>query len=166
MANPIAPIDVLEDSGAFTIDLDTVFEDPDDETLIYRVRSNSQRSVLESEIQGSNIELTPVADQSAPVVSIRVEAEDPTGLIVTHDFEVQIDPVNDVPVVIVPNPSEFLEDTAGTLTIDATAFFDDVDIPFGDSLTYAETGITGDPVFVAGSVSVSPGGVSVIYSGT
>jgi len=151
-----------EDSSALSFDLTTVFEDLDGEPLNYSITSNSNSAVLESVIGGNTLTLTPLANQSAPFVTIQLEAEDPTGLLAATQFNVQINPINDPPVIIVPQPRELEEDAAPQME-DATQWFDDVDLPFGDSLTYTESSITGDPIFVPGSVSVDPGG-NVNYS--
>ena len=156
---PVPPQVIDEDSSPISFDLNTVFIDPDGDNLTYRVTSNSEATVVDASVTGNTVSIVPLLNQSAPLVTIGIEAEDPTGLIEVTQIELQVNPVNDLPTIINPTPVEFTEDTAGTLTADSTQWFDDVDLPFGDVLTYTESGITGAPVFVPGSVNVDPAGL-------
>jgi len=155
---PIANMVVAEDSTIASIDLAPVFEDVDGHPLTYSLLDSGNPAILEAAIAGNSLTLTPVANQSGSPVTIRIEGRDPTDLTAVFQFTVQVTPVSDPPFIIVPQPVELVEDEAGVQIADATQWFDDFDLPFGDSLTYTLDTITGDPVFVPGSVQVSSGG--------
>jgi len=154
----IADIVAQEDTAIASIDLTAIFEDPDGDALVYSIASNSNPPILGATISGSTLNLSPNAN-FAGVTTIRVEATESSGQFAFDEFEVDLQQVNDAPVVIVPSPAIFEEDTAGTLTAMASDWFDDVDLPYGDVLGYSVTNIGADPVFTPGSVSIDGAGV-------
>ena len=158
VANPIDDMVLPEDFSPADdpIDLAQVFEDVDGQPLTYRLLSGGG-TVLDAVVAGNNLTLSPILNQSG-VATIRIEAKDPTDAIAVEEFMVEVTPVNDPPVIIVPMPTELDEDEPNEQIEDATLWFDDFDLPFGDTLSYTETNITGDPIFLPGSVFVDIGG--------
>ncbi len=153
---PINDISILEDQAISFITLDSVFSDPDGDALSYVVSSVTPTGILQANVSAGELRLLPIANAHGNVI-VTVTATDPSGSSASDTVLVEIAPVNDAPFVIEPAPVSIEEDTNGVQTQDATAWFDDVDLPF-DSLGYSIVGVTGDPVFAAGSVGISAAG--------
>ena len=70
---------------------------------------------------------------------IKVTATDNSGLQISDTFDMTIVNINDEPIVVTPLSDVQLTLGNPTVTTPVGNFFDDVDIPFGDSLTFKAT---------------------------
>ena len=151
---PIADQVVDEDGSIPFITLTAVFGDvKDGDPLTFAVIGNSPAGVINADINSGELRLLTIPNVHGSA-TVTVEATDTAGLTVTDELVVTVNSINDAPIVLVPTPATLEEDTAGTQTADATAWFDDVDLPL-DTHTYALVAVTGDPVFDAVSVSAA-----------
>ncbi|MCB0307209.1 MAG: hypothetical protein KDI38_25825, partial [Calditrichaeota bacterium] len=120
VANPISDRSYAEDSGPHTVvtDLDSVFADPDPGTLFsYSAASNSGN--VQVSVQNKSL-IVNFAANAVGNALITVTAND-GGLSVHDQFNLQITPVNDPPVVTgIPNVN-FPEDSSATLDLDPYA---------------------------------------------
>lgn len=155
--SPIPDIAILEDEPVDFITLNTIFDDPDGDTLTFAVSSVTPAGIAQIDVNAGELRILPNPDAHGTVIST-VVATDPGGNSVSDTFILEIAPVNDAPFVIDPAPVSIEEDTNGVQTQDATAWFDDVDLPL-DTLGYTLVSVTGDPVFVGNNASVSPAGI-------
>ncbi len=109
-----------------TIDLAAYFADPDGDTLVYVVES-SDRAVVTADVSGST---TTVAALARGRVRITVIARDPSGLVASQVFSVEIP--NRQPLVTKPIAHQALHKDR-RVTIDLLDHFHD---PDGDTLVF------------------------------
>ena len=100
---------------------------------------------------------TPTNDHVG-IVSIVVTATDLAGATATEAFDINVDNVNDAPVVTVAIPDQAADEDAA-FSYDVSAHFDDDDLEFGDTLgfdavLYSATLPNGDPL--PGWLSIDP----------
>jgi len=129
--NPLADFEMLEDTFDNSIDLNTVFDDPD---LIYGdVLSFSYDTGfytgMSIDISGGVVTLTPDPDWNG-IFGITFIATDSWGLTASDYVEVTVTPDNDAPVFDPPEELSFYED--GVLVTNFLQYVNDVD---GDDLT-------------------------------
>ncbi|MDE2761296.1 MAG: hypothetical protein OXQ94_05850 [Gemmatimonadota bacterium] len=142
------------------VDLDLVFHDPEDDTLMFTARS---RGGVATAVNGS---ILGVAAVSAGVDTISVTATDPDGASATASARVTV--VNRPPEVTSPIRDQRMF-RGDTRTFDAVRVFDD---PDGEPLTYSAMSSDTSTVRteVAGSdlriVAVTKGVASVLVSAT
>ncbi len=123
VVNPIADLDVLEDSAPLRIELfPRVFNDPDVATnrdvLTLTVKSNSAPGIVNASIvpiNGTALVLDLVPDQFG-TVTIEVAAQDSQGIEVTDTFDLNVISVNDPPVAE-PDNELVVRNTPAVLTI-------------------------------------------------
>ena len=166
--NPIPDTQIDEDNDA-VIDISDVFFDVDGDPLTYDFALEIGTHLTASIDPGTLIfTITPEANWSG-IETVLVIADDGVSrqlsvnknvksrASVQDEFVLTVLPVNDVPFVANPiGPINFDEDTVHT-GIDLNNVFDDVDIPFGDVLTFSVQGenhLTVD--IVAGAVTITP----------
>lgn len=147
-------------SGAVTIDLSTVFSDPDDDPLNFIV-TTSAPDVVTAELQGNNLKLTPVAVGNA---SINVKAFDPSEAAVTDTFVFAVTNANRAPTVIGQIPDQSLQPNS-KVSVDLTQFFEDPDgDPLFFSATSSNTGVVSVDINSDGLLTLTagvPGSASV-----
>ncbi|MBX3706436.1 MAG: tandem-95 repeat protein [Pseudomonadales bacterium] len=102
--NPIADVATFEDGPNVVIDLAPVFFDVDIATngdvLAYAVTSNSNPTLFSSvTLSGTTLTFDLAPDQNGVAV-IQVTATDLAGASVVDEFEIDVDPQNDVPVLV------------------------------------------------------------------
>ncbi|NBB86279.1 MAG: T9SS type A sorting domain-containing protein, partial [Bacteroidetes bacterium] len=112
-----------------TIDLDTVFSDPDGETLTYTAASDNADAVTAT-VDGATLTLDALAPGTA---TITVTAEDAQGGAVDDSFLAE---VNQLPVVDSPVDDRLVQSTDDPFTVDLAVVFSD---PDGDALTFTAT---------------------------
>jgi len=143
-----------EDTTDTSLDLDDIFEDPNEDPMTYSMSGNSKIDV--SIGGGGVVTLTPETDWNG-LESITFKADD-GYTIGQQQIYVTVDPINDPPVVAdqYSNPITLtiLEDNAVANIIDLGDVFFDID---GDTLTYEFTGDEHLDVTISnGAVSVTP----------
>ena len=159
VVNPAGPQTVLEDEPAVRVILSDIFEDDDDPTLNFSIESVTPAGILNPSIIGSDLVLTQV-EHATGLVTVNVRATDSDGMFADTAVQLTITPVNDAPIVVsASNSAIHTEDTPGTLTADASAWFDEVDV--GDTLSFEILSVSGDSIFATSGVS---GGGAVSYT--
>ncbi|MDP8211074.1 MAG: tandem-95 repeat protein, partial [Candidatus Stygibacter australis] len=132
---PIPLQTVFEDFGSFTLDLDGYFIDLDegDELTYINIESGDgiEWGLLDNVLTINSV------DNFNGTIPMSVTAWDgyTDSLTVTSEFDIVVTPVNDVPVIDLPEMYSFAED--GELIVDFAPFISDVD---GDGLTLSVTG--------------------------
>ncbi len=103
-----------EDEGWYNIaDLDTVFSDPDRDTLIYSMRDNTPQLGLRI-LQNGVLALNPIQDFNLPDgVIVTLTATDSGGLSANTSFRISILPINDA-----PSPFSLIKPLDGTTIMD------------------------------------------------
>ena len=120
---------LTEGGSARTLDVSENFEDPDGDTLSYRV-SSSRSTVVRVSVSGSRISLTPVA---AGTATVTVTATDPDGLTANQTFAVTVASPNRAPRAVGSIPDQTLTEGGSARTLDVSENFED---PDGDTLSY------------------------------
>ena len=133
--NNVPQIDVIdqtinEDTPA-TIDLDTFATDADGDPLIYTVTAENIAEV-DCSIVANILTMTPALDWNG-VASCSVKANDGLSDSAEDSFAITVSYVNDIPTLTAVSP---LVGEAGEV-ISFTSDANDVDIVYGDSLTYS-----------------------------
>jgi hypothetical protein len=131
---------LLEDASPVLIDLDQHFDDLDitisnDElTFTFEIESPD---ILTATVDGNQLTLTPKPDASGKSL-VTVTATDTTGKSVSDSFYVDIEAVNDAPVLLVsPDDLSYSEGVTQTV-FDLSKIFFDADISWGnDFLSYS-----------------------------
>lgn len=103
VANPFSDLTVDEDSIATIRDLSTIFADADlfnGDSLSFTVSTNAQHLVV-GEITDHSLKLHYVPDAHGVGV-VTVRATDSTAQFVEDQFQVTVNPVNDLPTVATP----------------------------------------------------------------
>jgi len=162
VVNPVADQDLNEYFTTRVIDLSTVFSDRDGDVLNLS-SSSSNTNVVTTSISGSILTLT---EQGLGGAIITITASD-GSLSVENQFHVNVNNVNDAPVVAVSIPDISLDEHFGVTSIDLSGVFTDKD---GDELTLtaqnsnpsaASIGITGTSLTITeaglGSTTVTIG---------
>jgi len=145
VVNPVDDIDLPEDFGTWVVgDADDIFFDPDNDLDISVEISDP--AIVTPSVEGTEIILTSILDMytTTPLTLtitasevgargdsyirvVKMKTKDSTELRdeVSDEVLVTIDPVNDDPIIILPDSFTFPEE--GTLDADFTAYLDDVD---------------------------------------
>ena len=121
----IADIEINEDANNTVIDLNTVFQDIDNDDIEIVLTSNSNNSLVNVNIDDNNLVLDYQDNQSG-IADITLQATS-NGEAVEDTFTVYVDPVDDLPFV--NNPLEDInvdEDSEDTI-IDLSNVFKDID---------------------------------------
>ncbi|MEQ9451941.1 MAG: PilC/PilY family type IV pilus protein [Pseudomonadales bacterium] len=142
VVNPIPTQTVDEDGANLTIDISSVFDDPDiatsGDSLVFAATENGGSSGLFDSVilAGSTVTIDLAAEQNGSAL-IDVMAQDIAGAQALAQFTVNVNPVNDQPVLAMVAPDLILdEDMPGSVSL--AGVFDDIDIlTNGDSLSYA-----------------------------
>ncbi len=145
-ALPALPLRI--ETGAETVDVSSVFEDPDGDDLTYGA-SSSAESVATVSTSGSTVTVTPVA---AGTTTVTVAATDVDGSNLSAEQTFKATVANRPPVTVGSLPESVLRVGEGTSAVAVSGAFND---PDGDSLTYGAT--SDDP----GVASVQVSGSSV-----
>ncbi|MCF7911156.1 MAG: tandem-95 repeat protein, partial [Candidatus Cloacimonetes bacterium] len=114
----------LEDFATFTVELDSVFFDVEDNTLTYT--SILTDGELALEITGSILSISSVENWYG-TATVQVKAEDDNGASVTDEFNIDVTPVNDAPVINLPDNVAFLSDDGDGLELNMSGFISDVE---------------------------------------
>ena len=126
----IAERTVAED-GAFSVDVEPYFTDPDGDRLEYSAGS-SNAGAATAIARGAFVNVTGVAEGTATVT---VTATDPDGLDAIQSFEVTVEQPNEPPEPVDTIPDRTI-DAGEEVSIEAEPYFTD---PDGDDLEYSAT---------------------------
>jgi hypothetical protein len=151
VANPISDMFVDEDDPDTIVDLSNVFDDPDlpTDTLSPAVWGNSNTNLVTTNLIGTNLTLSFVADQIG-TADIEVRTVDSGGLWISDTFTVTVNPINDAPTVSGPIDDILAFENDPDTVLDLSGVFADVDI--GDSLTLSVSGNTNPGLVTADMV--------------
>jgi len=147
LANPIADIEVDEDSGPHVIDLAATFHDVDvpPDVLTLSVTGNTNSGLVGTNLVGTQLTLSFAAGQDG-TAEITVRAEDSDHNRVEDTFTVAVNPVTHPPFVDVPIADVIVDEDAADSVLDLSDTFGDPDMP-GDVLSLTVAGNT-DPGLV------------------
>jgi len=143
VANPLADLSPNEGFGSTTVNLTAVFSDPDGNPLTYTASSSNTSAVTVS-VSGTTLTITEVAPG---VSNITVTASD-GSLSVNDVFTVNVNNINDSPVVVAGIADQSLNEHFTTTTIDLSGVFMD---PDGDNLTLTPS--SSSPIVVTVGIS-------------
>ena len=122
---------VIPEDGTTEVDMDTLFgDDYDNNDLIYEVVGNAQADNLSAELNGSVLNLTPVAHWNGEV-DVTVRGTDSSDLFTDGVIKVVVTPINDPPIIDIPDPV-FEARARDTKIVDLG---DDIWDPDGDLIT-------------------------------
>ena len=120
LITPLPDVTIPEDSVYTNLDLNTIFDDPDNDELIFSYSNNSNISV---EIINGIVTLQPAENWSG-IENIIFEADDNLGGVCSDTMNVIITPVNDPPQFI-DLPSELIFIRGTELTINFANYVND-----------------------------------------
>jgi hypothetical protein len=125
VANPIADFTVNEDAPSTIIDLNQVFNDPDDPLIVKSVLSNSNPALVSTSLNGNLLTLGYLKDQFGTAdITIRGTSG---GNFVDDTFKINVASVDDAPTVATPIADVSVEQNATPTTINLGNVFTDVD---------------------------------------
>jgi len=151
VASPVPEASFPEDTTG-SLDLYTVFSDPDAGDTLGFAAQNFTNITTTVDNSTGYASFTPAPDWSGSERLVFV-ATDGKGARTRAEMKVTVTPVNDQPVLVRPLPGIIMDEDTVNDTLDLRQHFDDVDIPYGDSLSFTSK----DNGSVA--VGISPGGV-------
>jgi len=164
---PVVTVDIpdlnTDEDAAFSLDIAAHFADDDvihGDELAYTaalVGGDPLPAWLSFNPTTGELSGTP-GNADVGIFSIVVTATDLAGATATETFDINVDNVNDAPVVTVGIPDQTAAEDA-TFAYDVSAHFDDADLQFGDSISfdavlYSATLPNGDPL--PGWLSIDP----------
>jgi len=131
----------LAGQNVSSLDLDTVFLDPELGVMSYTVRGDA--NVTAKRVSDHLLTLKPAKDWFGEA-DVALTAMDDSGNSASATLHVIVVPVNDAPRLIGPGPVTFLEDdpSEGNRTVDLYDWFFDVDPTDSGNLTFSEAGAT------------------------
>ncbi len=153
VVNPIADVTVDEDSANTTIDLSSVFDDPDlsqGDSLTLSVGSNDNQTLVSTAITGQQLTLTYAANGNG-AATITVVATDSQSATAQDEITVTVSPVNDDPVTS-DDAYQVLHDAPFAADVASGVLANDTDVD-GDTLTAI---VVSDPQ--SGTLSMEPDG--------
>ncbi len=136
---PVAPVSMNEDESQRAVSLTSVFGDPENDTLTYSFVSNSNASLVNASVVGSDVllDLSPNANGSASITVRATEQSTPDGFSADETFVLNVAPVNDPPIVPNPIADQAVGEDSAPLVISLTSVFGD---PEGEVLAFGVTG--------------------------
>ena len=154
VASPIADVTVDENVADTVIDLSSVFNDADNDSLSYSA-SSTNSSLVSVSVSGSDLTLSFGADQFG-TADVTVTADDGNGGTVSDTFLVTVNSTNVAPTVVSPIADVTVDEDAADTVIDLSGVFADAD---NDSLSYSASSSNGSLV----SVSVSGSNLTLSF---
>ena len=150
VSQPLEDVDLLEDTGAATMVLSSVFSDIEGDELFYNVSLNSN-DIINATIVNNNLIITTLSNQNGGPVLVTVTGDDQQGGTPASDtFIINVSPVNDSPSLSSIENQEINEGSYLFYSVNAS----DVD---GDNLVFsAETNSEASINFTGNILSVTP----------
>jgi len=153
----VEAVDALEDAAPVDRDFTGVFADVD-------LASGDSLTLSASVTEGANIiERLTIANQTLSMVfaanangsaAVRVEATDEAGARATYLLPVEVQAVNDAPMVEAAIPNQNVDEDAAPINVSVSGVFDDVDIlTNADQLAYEVVSNSNEGLFSDISVS-------------
>ncbi|MCF7921050.1 MAG: tandem-95 repeat protein [Candidatus Cloacimonetes bacterium] len=125
VANPIPNQTKYEDFVTFSLNLDLYFTDVDEDILYYSAVAND--TIVTLDIQDNLLFISSVPDLNG-YVDITVTADDGYNRLTASDiFTLNVIPVNDPPMLMLPDQYDFDEDTSLVLDLVETGCICDID---------------------------------------
>ncbi len=141
VTSPIPDTTLVLDQDVLNFDLNSVFRDPDGDTLEFSVTSQ-RPGVASSSLRGDQLTITP---NSPGKSRMTIDASDGQNPEVRLRFEVTVVRQNSPPVVAITIPDTVLSLPGEAFEIDLLQAFAD---PDGDNLTFNASNSNGDAVIV------------------
>ena len=141
VALPLGSIDFQEDGQERIVDLAQHFVDPDaqtgNETLTYRVFSNSNLSLVTINFTGDEMFVRPNPDANG-TASVVIEARDSSGSTVTSTLTINVAAVGDLPRLVSPLPNLTVQEdqVIAPITLVPNHFMDPDVASNGDELRF------------------------------
>jgi 6-phosphogluconolactonase (cycloisomerase 2 family) len=140
VANEIADVTADEDAAPMTVNLGSVFTDPDDSVIEKSVGSNSNPSLVSATIEGDTLTLEYQKDQHGTAeIVIQGSANGQTA---ADTLTVTVNPVDDAPFVAAPLPDITANEADPDMTVSLDGVFGDVDNEDSDIIMIAESSDT------------------------
>lgn len=155
IANEISDQTLDEGFGSSEIDLSTVFEDADGDDLTLSAESSNE-NVVTVAISENTLTITEVGTGTS---IITVTSDDNNGGLVSEEFNVTVNEVNNAPTVADQIDDQVFEEGFGSSNVDLSSIFNDAD---GDALTLSAS--SSDESVV--SVSISGTSLTITETGT
>jgi len=158
VVNPVGTVTLNEDPGFVVIaDLNYIFADIDRDALSFSFTGGDEELHLNLDGNGQ-LFVNPDADfNAAGGIAVTLTAQDPSGLNVSDQITIVIEPVNDAPTLVQAIADVVInEDSAPVVIADLDNNFSD---PDGDALSFSFTGApVGLNMYVDGShvLSITP----------
>jgi type IV pilus assembly protein PilY1 len=145
VAAPPSPVTVAEDSGAASVSLAGVFNDPDGDALTLSVSANTNSGLFAPNptVSGTTLQFTPAPNANG-AATLTIRAQDGNGGSATVTLDINVTPVNDSPVVAAAPPPITVAEDSGPKSVSMAAVFTD---PDGNPLVLTVTGSTNGPLF-------------------
>ncbi|WP_146510295.1 cadherin repeat domain-containing protein [Thalassoglobus neptunius] len=124
--SPLDNVNVDEDAPQTVIDLGSLFQDVEDESLTLSVQSLSETGVVETSLDGNQLTLSYLPNQFG-VVEVTIRATDSGGEFVDHTFLVTVHSVNDISTVVSSIDDVSVDEGTATSTIDLSGVFSDIE---------------------------------------
>lgn len=136
---PIAPVSMNEDEAQRAVSLTSVFGDLENDALVYSFVSNSNASLVNASVVGSDVllDLSPDANGTANITVRATEQSTPDGFSADETFVLNVAPVNDPPIVPNPIADQSVGEDSAPLVISLASVFGD---PEGEALSFGVTG--------------------------
>jgi hypothetical protein len=128
VANAISDVTVDEDASPTIIDLSSIFNDIESNTLSLSVQSNDT-DLVTTEIIGTNLNLTYLANANGntTVVVTATETSTNPSLSISDTFSVIVNAINDAPTVANAISDVIVDEDASPTTIDLVNVFSDIE---------------------------------------
>ena len=165
VGNPLPPQTVMEDED-FAIDLTGLIVDPEDgaEGVTYEIVSLSDEILFSGlGIDEEDVLILRPRLNANGSSTVTLRGSDRRGASAETTFDITVTAVNDAPTVL-PIPAITANDAADPDSIDLTDYFDDVDIPEGDVLTYRIVSNSNATIFSRLEVDANSGLFEIEYA--
>jgi hypothetical protein len=155
VADPVLNVSFPEDTVG-TMDLGTVFSDPDPGDILAFCASNMSALSVTTDSAG-HVLFTPPRDWSG-TEWVLFCATDRKGASSRAEVRVKVLPVNDAPVLLRALPGIIMEEDTVNGSLDLSDYFTDVDYAYGDRLTFSfgGNGSIATGISPAGIVTLRP----------
>ncbi|MDD3051081.1 MAG: Ig-like domain-containing protein, partial [Candidatus Cloacimonetes bacterium] len=153
VVNSLQDFSINEDSSDFSINLNEVFADQDNDVLAFSVSGNNH---LQVEINNGLVIIIPQQNWNG-TETLTFTATDPLGESASDNVTITVTGINDLPFVDVTVSSVSITFNTPYTSINLNTIFSDPDLIYGDVLSYSYSGNVNIGVsVVAGVVTFTP----------
>ncbi|MDM8521783.1 Ig-like domain-containing protein [Desulfococcaceae bacterium HSG8] len=135
LSTPAEDVTVDEDAAPTTVNLSSVFTDPDDPVIEKSVLSNSNPALVSATLEGDTLTLEYQEDQNG-TAEIVIQAAS-GGQTAEDTLTVTVNPVDDAPVVAAPLPDMTASEADPDTTVNLDGVFSDIDNDASDMVMTA-----------------------------